>query len=215
MKLDSEFGRRDEEDRTVTTRSRRAALSRFAANSLPPPPMPFFPTSVQHPSPEPFPRSPTASVFSVPNTIHTYSSSTALVYGGSHPRPMSGFAFLPPSPPIHKERERGRLQKKIRPRPEGTIELVGMAGQYSFSDDEGSMKNGRSATPMSDVSSTDEYIHRVLEPIPPLPTQPSVLATLSVPVTMALGSTTTTTPATPTQGGANLFSLIGSVKSGV
>ena len=214
-KLDSEFGRRDEEDRTVTARSRRAALSRFAtANSSPPPPMPFFPTSVQHPSPEPFPRSPTASVFSVPNTIHTYSSSTALVYGGSHPRPMSGFALLPPSPPIHKERERRRLRKKSRPRPEGMIELVGMASQYSFSDGEGPTKNGRSATPMSDVSSTDEYHnhHRVLEPIPPLPTQPSVSATPSVPVTVASGSTTTTTPATPTKGGATLFSHIGSVK---
>jgi len=211
-KLDSEFGRRDEEDRTVTARSRRAALSRFAsANSSPPPPMPFFPTNIQHPSPEPFPRSPTASVFSVPNTIHTYSSSTGLVYGGSHPRPMSGFALLPPSPPIHKERERRRLRKKSRPRPEGTIELVGMASQYSFSDGEGPTKNGRSATPMSDVSSTDEY-HRVLEPIPPLPTQPSVLATPSVPVTMASGSTTTTTPVTPTKTGATLFGRIGSVK---
>ena len=97
-------------------------------------------------------------------------------------------------------------------RPEGTIELVGMAGQYSFSDDEGPTKNGRSATPMSDVFSTDEYNHCVLEPIPPLPTQPSVLATPSVPVTIALGSTTTTTPAMPTKGGANLFSHIGSVK---
>jgi hypothetical protein len=64
-----EFGRRDEEDRTVTARSRRAALSRFAsANPSPPLPMPLFPTYNQHPSPEPFPRSPTATVFSVPNT---------------------------------------------------------------------------------------------------------------------------------------------------
>ena len=102
---------------------------------------------------------------------------------------MSGFALLPPSPTIHKERERRRLQKKSRPCPEGTIELVGMAGQYLFSDGEAPTKNGRSATPMSDVSSTDEYNHCVLEPIPPLPTQPSVLATPSIPVTMALGST--------------------------
>jgi len=69
-----------------------------------------------------------------------------------------------------------------------------MAGQYSFSDGEGPTRNGRSATPMSDVD------HVVLEPIPPLLTQPSVLAT-PVPVTVASGSTTTTT-----QGSATLVS---------
>ena len=48
---------------------------RFApANPSPLPPMPLFPSNNQHLSPEPFPHSPTASVFSVPNTIHTYSS---------------------------------------------------------------------------------------------------------------------------------------------
>ncbi|KIM35749.1 hypothetical protein M413DRAFT_325892 [Hebeloma cylindrosporum] len=218
--LDPEFGgggRREEEDRTVTARSRRAALSRFAAsnnNPSPPPPMPFFPPSNSHPSPEPFPRSPTASVFSVPNTIHTYSSSTPLVYGShSHLRPaLSGFALLPPSPPIHKERERRRLRKKSRPRPEGRIELVDMAaGRYSFSDDEGPTttatmaRNGRrSATPMSDVSSVLEE-RQSTSPPPPLPTQ-------SVSV-MPSGSTTTMpTPATPTKGGATLLSRIGSVK---
>ena len=42
--LDTEFERRDEEDRAVTARSQCAALSRFApANPSPPPPMPFFP----------------------------------------------------------------------------------------------------------------------------------------------------------------------------
>ena len=210
--LDAEFGRRDEEDRTVTARSRRAALSRFAPpNPSPPPPMPFFPSNNQHPSPEPFPRSPTASVFSVPNTIYTYSSSTPLVYG-SHPRPMSSLALLPPSPPIHKERERRRLRKKSRPLREGTIELVDMAGRYSFSDGEGLPRNTRSATP-SDVSSVDErhQHHRVLEPTPPLPTQPSVLAMPSAPVMTASGSTMTM-PATPTKGGVTLMSRIGSVK---
>ena len=44
--LGAEFGRRDEEVRTVSARSRRAALSRFApANPLPPLPMPFFPNT--------------------------------------------------------------------------------------------------------------------------------------------------------------------------
>jgi serine/arginine repetitive matrix protein 2 len=210
--LDAEFGRRDEEDRTVTARSRRAALSRFAPpNPSPPPPMPFFPSNNQHPSPEPFPRSPTASVFSVPNTIYTYSSSTPLVYG-SYPRPMSSLALLPPSPPIHKERERRRLRKKSRPLREGTIELVDMAGRYSFSDGEGSARNARSATP-SDVSSVDERhkYHPVLEPTPPLPTQPSISAMPSAPGMTASGSAMTM-PATPTKGGATLMSRIGSVK---
>ena len=109
---DQEFWRRDEEDRTVTARSRHAALSRFApANPSPPLPMPFFPTNIQHPSPEPFPHSPTASVFSVPNTIHTYSSSTVLVYS-SDPRPMLGLGLLPPSPPIDREREGKRSRKR-------------------------------------------------------------------------------------------------------
>ena len=93
---DQESGQGDGEDRTVTARSRRAALSRFASgNPSPPPPMPFFHTNGHHPSPEPS-RSPTASVFSVSNTIRIYSSSTALIYG-SHLRPISGFALLPPS----------------------------------------------------------------------------------------------------------------------
>ena len=207
---DAEFGRRDEEDRTVTARSRRAALSRFAsANPSPPPPMPFFPSNNQPPSPEPLPRSPSASVFSVPNTIHTYSSSTPLVYG-SNPRPLSGFGLLPPSPPIHKERERRRLRKKSRPLREGTIELVDMAGRYSFSDGEGPTRNGRPTTPMSNASSVDELRqhHHVLEPTPPLPTQPSV----SVMPFVAASGSTTTVPVTPTKGGGTLLSRIGSVK---
>lgn len=67
---------------------------------------------------------------------------------------------------------------------------------------------------MSDVSSADErhQHHRVVEPILPLPTWPSVLAVPSVPVTMALGSTTTTIPATSAKGGATLLSRIESVK---
>jgi hypothetical protein len=69
------------------------------------------------------------------------------------------------------------------------MELIDMDSRYSFSDGEGPTKNGRSVTPMSDLSSADErhQHHRVLQPIPPLPTWPSVLAAPSVPVTMALG----------------------------
>jgi len=92
--LNSEFGQRIDEDRTDIARSRFTS-----ANPLPPPPMPFFPSNIQWPS---HPRSLMANVFSFPDIIHPYSSSTALVYR-SHPRPMSGFALL---------------RKKSRPRPE-------------------------------------------------------------------------------------------------
>ena len=46
-----------------------------------------------------------SSVFSVPTTIHTYSST-------AHLRANSAFALIPPSPPIHRERERRRLRKE-------------------------------------------------------------------------------------------------------
>ena len=109
-------------NRTVTARSRCAALSRFASrNPSPPPSIPFFHTNSQHPSPEPSPRSPMASVLPVSNTIHAYSSSTALVYG-SHPRPMSAFALLPPSHPYIEE----AVQMENRPRPEGMTEVIDM-----------------------------------------------------------------------------------------
>ena len=202
--LDAKFGHRGEEDRTV---------ARFAlANPLPLPlpPMAFFPSNNQRPSPEPFLRSPTASVFSIPNTIHTNSSSTPLVYG-SHPCLMSSLALLPPPPPIHKERERKKLWKKSRPLREGRIELVDKAGWHSFSDGEGPARNARFAT-TSNVSSVDEHHqhHHVLEPTPPLPTHPSVLTMPSVPV-MTASVSTMTIPATPTKGGATLMSRIASV----
>ncbi|TFK35721.1 hypothetical protein BDQ12DRAFT_706594 [Crucibulum laeve] len=145
---DEEFGYADkEEDRTVTARSRRAALSRLTttANGSPPPPVPALPLPFQLAShttttglgigiPHPFPRSPTSSVFSVPASIadgrsSNPASSTTLL------RPISsrgssgggasaaGLAGLPPSPPIHKERERRRLRKKSRPVREGVYEL--------------------------------------------------------------------------------------------
>jgi len=98
----------------------------------PPPPTPFFPSNSKHPSPEP--RSPTASVFSVTNNIHTYSSSTPLVYG-SHPRLTSSLALLPSSPPIHKEREDAvKEEKSSFPRRENQVGRYGMASRYSFPD---------------------------------------------------------------------------------
>ncbi|CAL1703024.1 unnamed protein product [Somion occarium] len=108
---DGEFGFGDrEEDRTVTSRSRRAPL--FPGDT-PPPPVPPIPTF--HPEePAPFPRSPTTSVFSVPvSESVTYSSTAHLPLRPT--RSGSSFGALPPSPPIHRERERRRLRKKSRP----------------------------------------------------------------------------------------------------
>ncbi|THV04961.1 hypothetical protein K435DRAFT_835195 [Dendrothele bispora CBS 962.96] len=115
-----------DEDHTVTARSRRAALSRLSnntpANASPPPPVPPIPFNLLSTAEQPFPRSPTASVFSVPTSGR---DSVAYSYyhnnSTTHLRPtmsrtsMTGLANLPPSPPIHKERERRRLRKKSRP----------------------------------------------------------------------------------------------------
>ncbi|KAG0698774.1 hypothetical protein DFH29DRAFT_82018 [Suillus ampliporus] len=108
---DAELGFTDkEEDRTVTARSR----SQLMLRQSPPPPVPALPQSLLTPI-EPFPRSPTVSVFSIPTTSgrnsvgYTSTSHLALrpsVSGGS-------LAMLPPSPPIHRERR--RLRKKSRP----------------------------------------------------------------------------------------------------
>jgi len=148
------------------TEARRAELSLLGRGVLPflgpspPLSMPFFPSNNKHPSPEPFLGSPTASVFSVPNTIHTNLSSTPLVYG-SHPCLMSNLAlFPPPFTAYTQKRERRRLKKKSRPLREGRIELVDKpAGRHLFSDGEGPAKNARSLTP-SDVPSL---------PTPPCP----------------------------------------------
>ncbi|RDB27691.1 hypothetical protein Hypma_003251 [Hypsizygus marmoreus] len=135
--LDFGFHERDEEDRTVTARSRRAALSRLStgpSHSTPPPPVPALPLpfllnpSTSTAQPHPFPRSPTSSVFSVPTTTRPPSSSAYTVTSTTHLRPTvsrssSGLGALPPSPPIHRERERRRLRKKSRPQGAGVIEL--------------------------------------------------------------------------------------------
>jgi hypothetical protein len=80
---DYRLGEKDEEDQTVTARSRRAALSKLT--STPPPPVPSLPlslpfllpppTSTASPNdtadPQPFPCSPTSSVFSIPLSTRT------------------------------------------------------------------------------------------------------------------------------------------------
>ncbi|KAJ7726175.1 hypothetical protein DFH07DRAFT_853187 [Mycena maculata] len=128
-----------DEDRTVTARSAsgssRRALSYNLAGGSPPPPVPPLPSAHQGNNhslgidivggmgmqPQPFPRSPTASVFSAPDSAsiaytHTSAgSTTALTRPHGQLMKGRGLAGLPPSPPIHKERERRRLRKKSRP----------------------------------------------------------------------------------------------------
>ena len=156
-----EFGEDDdEEDRTVTARSKRSLNNLMQGESPPPPvpripfltspapvsPMPSLGTSN---SPRPFPRSPSSSVFSVPATVndarsaHTYSSS-------AHLRPSisrssgaaTSLSHLPPTSPS-KERERRRLRKKSRPHHHGAYEMTTFENRrksdaylYSFSDGE-------------------------------------------------------------------------------
>lgn len=110
-----------EEDKTVTSRTRRSMLTSSLANESPPPPVPPIPQSFMDSrlDPRPFPRSPTASVFSVPisgrDSVagHSYSSTAHLALRATHS--SSSFSILPPSPPIHHARERRRLRKKSRP----------------------------------------------------------------------------------------------------
>lgn len=182
----AEFGLFAEEDRTVTAKSRRAALARL---TTPLPPL----------NPAPHPRSPTSSVFSVPTTIHTYSSTT-------HLRPTSVFALIPPSPPIHKERERRRLRKKSRPKPQGVFELAELPPtqeRRSFSDLDDlprpslELSTGRTAmSSRSDLSSVED--------------RPPLVATAA---DTSIGSSTgpVSIPPTPSKGTA-LLSRIGSVK---
>ncbi|KAG6909511.1 hypothetical protein DXG01_017068 [Tephrocybe rancida] len=125
------YADRDEEDRTVTARSRRAP-AQFSSSPPPVPalPLPFLlPNSATGPSP--FPRSPTSSVFSVPTARPPSSAFT--VTSTTHLRPTSSrsssaLSGLPPSPPIHRERERRRLRKKSRPQG-AAIELAVIRGE--------------------------------------------------------------------------------------
>ncbi|KAL1677124.1 hypothetical protein EV122DRAFT_266193 [Schizophyllum commune] len=147
---EAEFGAHgEEEDKTVTARSRRPL-----AQERPPVPeipremlslqIPHLPSAYSADAPQPHPRSPTASVFSVPApSIQSSADSTAHMLGRtvsgdsrfdrSHPHVRSGHRLenLPPSPPIHKERERRRLRKKSRPTPVNEINAAGPSSQSS------------------------------------------------------------------------------------
>jgi len=217
---DADFGFADkEEDRTVTARSRRAALSRLTSSSSgsPPPPVPALPASLALSSNPtslgsmgmgeadltPFPRSPTASVFSVPTSgrdsvafsYYTSNSTTHL----NRLRPslsrtsVGGFANLPPSPPIHKERERRRLRKKSRPPAEAVFEL--------------SVRNAR---PL--IESAGSGVSGAEDDVPMSPTAPSTPPPITSPEPHSPPSGGLPMPSPSHSGKTALLSRIGSVK---
>ncbi|KAF7364134.1 hypothetical protein MSAN_01072600 [Mycena sanguinolenta] len=136
---DEELGFGEEEDRTVTARSRRTLASVSSAAGSSNFTIPngdigrsagmgiIIPGTGGGTAPFPFPRSPTASVFSAPDThpdnasiayTHTSAGSTTALNrprANASTKGAKGLAGLPPSPPIHRERERRRLRKKSRP----------------------------------------------------------------------------------------------------
>ena len=118
---DGELDLLSEQDRTVTAHHRQAA-----------PPTELSTTG---------PLSPNSSVFSVPNSIHTYSSTAPL---------------CPDSFPIHQERERRRLRKKSKPPPVFELVQIPSHERPSFSDGPASeLDSRRTIQSMSDLA-TDE-----------------------------------------------------------
>ncbi|KAF9455212.1 hypothetical protein BDZ94DRAFT_1327687 [Collybia nuda] len=141
MEMGYARGDRDgEDDRTVTARSRRAALSQLTSSThkTPPPPMPALPLPFLD-GIQAFPRSPTASVFSIPTQRPPSSTSTTYLRP-TMSRSSTRLDALPPSPPIHRERERRRLRKKSRPAPQGVIEMTNLSTrrrdeEYAFEEE--------------------------------------------------------------------------------
>ncbi|KAF8992512.1 hypothetical protein BDQ17DRAFT_1332263 [Cyathus striatus] len=187
-----EFGPKsndDEEDKTVTSRSRRAlSLSRSSTSSShpSPPPVPPFPTflgmglsstvglGILPSPPQPFPRSPTSSVFSVPTTADhasQYHGSTTHLRGSFTRSGGNTLSGLPPSPPIHRERERRRLRKKSRPV---------AAGPGVFELSEVDPEEGR-ARSMSRPRTPSPPRPAVVDPIPVTPPKAGVSDVLSTP----------------------------------
>ncbi|KXN80822.1 hypothetical protein AN958_07258 [Leucoagaricus sp. SymC.cos] len=209
-----------EEDRTVTARSRRAPQ----AHNTPPPPLPSIPftliplsTTTTRSSPHvtphlnppstttPFPCSPTTSVFSVPGSLSiaetTSLRSTAPLRPSLSRNPnANALKYLPPSPPIHRERR--RLRKKSRPPPQGVVELIDMGHHHQHHQ-----------YPLSDTDADPRYLDvldeqdrmRTPSPAPPPIPEPDVITTsASVPPTPSRSHATSA-------GGAFL-TKIGSVK---
>ncbi|KAH8109655.1 hypothetical protein DFH11DRAFT_1515349, partial [Phellopilus nigrolimitatus] len=131
--LDRELGfDRDEEDKTVTARSRRRPLGALDNDVPPVPPLPsLLPTipsgDVPGPYESPFHRSPTHSVFSIPTVSGrdsiTYGSTAHLALSlrrthsaeSSSPVHQNTVNRFPASSPSSGPRERRRLRKKSRP----------------------------------------------------------------------------------------------------
>ncbi|KAI0033020.1 hypothetical protein K488DRAFT_70197 [Vararia minispora EC-137] len=117
---DEEDGFGDQEDRTVTARSRKTLAIKYS----PPPPVPPLPASYGIPPPSFPPGSPALSNFSIPassnprDSISYASLSHIPLRAGS----TSALAMLPPSPPV--QRERRRLRKKSRPSDTTVFELL-------------------------------------------------------------------------------------------
>jgi len=188
---DAEFGGVGaEEDRTVTARSRRSP------HTPPPvPPVPFFTTHLTTTASTstnahltvPSPRSPTASVFSVPGSsiadTTSLRSTAPLRPSLSSNLPMNGLRYVPPSPPLHRERR--RLRKRSRPLPQGVMQLADINHLYPFSDTE-----------------ADRRLEEVDEPRTPSPQPASDPISTSVPPT----------PSQSTNTGGIILSKFGSVK---
>lgn len=206
------YARGDEEDRTVTARSRRAALSRLTStNNTPPPPVPMLPLSLpflDSTQGQGFPRSPTASVFSIPTQRPPSSTSTTYLRP-TMSRSSSRLDALPPSPPIHRERERRRLRKKSRPVPHGAIEMTNLDrrrdDEYAFQEEDGEEEAaGRRST---------DSRPRSPEPYPGAGTSYSDAAgPSSQPAGIPPGAPLQVPPSTPNGKGGALLSRIGSVK---
>ncbi|KAF7317486.1 hypothetical protein MKEN_00835000 [Mycena kentingensis (nom. inval.)] len=185
------FGEEEEEDRTVTARTGRRALSHtLASNGSPPPPVPPLPATVgpshtrRNPGlapplhipisdlvgtqPQPFPRSPTASVFSAPDQdrasiawTHTSAGSTTRLTKKRPGNDGNGLAGLPPSPPIHRERERRRLRKKSRP--QGTGRAVEMRPLEPRASSESTGEEAERVTEEEEVEDWDADLERERE----------------------------------------------------
>ncbi|PPR03770.1 hypothetical protein CVT26_005786, partial [Gymnopilus dilepis] len=155
------------------------------------------------------------SVFPVPNTMRTYNSSTNLMGSSSsgasggagaaststfgargQRRGGNAFPLLPPSPPIHQERERRRLRKKSCPQgvPVGMVELrelgSGGASPEGMYHEEEHRKR---------YSFYDDGVHPG-----PAPATPSGATQVAVPATPTKGSSS--------GGGGALLSGMGRVK---
>ncbi|KAJ3842363.1 hypothetical protein F5878DRAFT_402697 [Lentinula raphanica] len=139
---------KDEDDRTVTARSRKGGLAKLVFDSAPA--VPPLPLSAHHSDfsahvDQPFPRSPTTSSrdrdsIAAPS-YYSYNSTTHL----------RGLGNLPPSPPIHKERERRRLRKKSRPQAPQGLEAMNFSAESVVGDEGGG--RSRPVTPLQSRSS--------------------------------------------------------------